>query len=180
MIASLVEGDVGIKIHELKEELAKNVGVTRALKNLPHITFHPPFEVRSGNLARLTKRLEEIAARQKAFSIQLSGFDHFEDRVWFVDIEPSEKLLGVKHDVMRGASSLVSVRLDPEKERNPHFHVTLAFQEGDPTHPEKILSFLGTKQFEQEFLVNHLALLQWTGDGWIVDRMFTFSTPTPS
>ena len=80
------------EILSFQKEIEVSFGATHAQKATPHITVIPPFETTIESLLRLREKivhqLPELSSEK--ITIQLNGFQIFDSRTLFVDVEKDE------------------------------------------------------------------------------------------
>lgn len=116
------------QIKELIHNISKNhhvFGVTRR-RVVPHITLVGPLF--TDNEKMLVKEFRNIVSRYKPVSFRLNDFDAFENRVIFVNIEPSKELQNLRHELVQSLQEFC--RLDEHDYEIDYLpHATLAFKD---------------------------------------------------
>lgn len=141
-VAHVLEAEELQVVEALKKDIANRCGVYAALRLPAHVTLIPPFE--AGTVSLFTERLRTYAMMNAGFKVPMTGFGHFGDRVWFLDTGSQEKLLEMKRTVTRFGIESGLFATDPDI-REPHFHVTLASKDVNPSGFLRVQKFLEGK-----------------------------------
>ncbi len=133
-IAALIAEPLAAQVLEMKLAIQKQFGFTHALRSPAHLTLIPPF---------FFDRREELreavrAVRVPAFTLNVTGFGHFQKRVIFLDVKTTLPLIGLYHLAMETVRKLHI----PVKEINRPFHphVTLAHRDCRADACDRVLS----------------------------------------
>lgn len=112
-------------IKELKDGISKNFHVTNR-KIIPHVSLVGPLS--TNNEKRLIRAVVDIAKNYKLIKLNLDRVGHFEDRVIFVKIIPSEELEQLRVDLVDELDEFCD--LSPfDKEKPFKYHATLVLHD---------------------------------------------------
>ena len=161
------------EVKELKLEMKKRYGAAHALKSPAHITLQMPFRWEPEQQYILCELLREFAANQKAFTVQLNGFDCFAPRVIFLKVEDHKPFLPFQSSLQTVlmASGIIS---EPARYQPFHPHMTIATRDLSPEAFEKAWPEYREKSFEGAFQVQSIFLLKHNGRHWDILDEFSF------
>ncbi len=165
-IALLPDEAIQKEVTAFKKECADKFKASHALTSPPHITLHPPFPWPMNRLSELGDVLDDFAANQQPFEIQLSGFSCFKPRVLFVDVKHNDKLQGLQKSLLLHLNE--TLNLKDEKAVRFHAHMTIAHR--DLQHwifPEAWAWFSG-KSYDRKFTVENISLMEHNRGRWEV------------
>lgn len=153
----------------LKKEVSERFDTIHSLKSPPHITLLRPFPASEVREARLKEQLQKLAGEFHSFSLRLSGFGHFGNRVVFIQPEFHPDLLALHSKSIKLFQEELPVKLRQEVQSNPfHPHLTLAHRDLSPEQFELCWHWLNKKEYKSDFLVTSVALFKHNGKVWEV------------
>lgn len=174
-IALIPHMELREEIRALKEDLKERFNAKHALNSPGHITLQMPFRSSTELEPCLINSLQELAANQDAFTIQLSGFDCFSPRVIFVKVIDHDpiiplhaKLISILREKIRLTEKVIS--------QNIHPHITIATRDLSAAKFKEAWREFKNKEFEASFLSKSLFLLKHDGKKWDIHREFHFKT----
>ena len=100
-------------------------GVTKK-RVVPHISLVGPFRIR--NQKDLVSKFVAVCKKYKYIRFKLSGFGHFDDRVIYVDVKPTNKLIEFRQELFKELEPLIST-VDTDYLEPFAFHSTIAFKD---------------------------------------------------
>ncbi|OPJ59872.1 2'-5' RNA ligase family protein [Clostridium oryzae] len=134
VIVCTVKGEAGEFNNNLRKELFKKYK-TKSSKLPAHFTIKAPFEY-DGNIEELEKCIEDFWKEEKPEAYSIEGYDHFDDRVIYMNVNMSEE--GKKmHDRLIDKMSLVPyIDFTKKDGKDKTFHITLATRMHKPLFNE--------------------------------------------
>ncbi len=172
-----LEGDDARMVDELRIEIAEKFSVQGALRLPPHLTIFPPFELEESKKALLVPVLEQFAKKREAFSLAVTDFNHFDETVWFIDVEQSAVLFDLKTQLAGILLENFAVVEDLRGRKGPHFHITLAYKDVTPEKFGIIGEFLKGKKVPVKTLrVGAITLFAHRDEKWLPAGRFGFES----
>ncbi|PRY89875.1 2'-5' RNA ligase family protein [Mongoliibacter ruber] len=166
-IALVPEGEIQQKASAIKEDLRGKFNLKYALKSPAHITLKMPFLWNELKEEELIKPLSRFAKSYGSFSLKLSGFWHFGNRVIFIDVASSSELKKLQTDLIK--FSKLDLKLVQElSDRNYSPHMTVAFKDIKPKLFDTYWDYVKNLRFKEKFDVSHLAILKKVEGSWKV------------
>jgi len=128
LIELRLSGKTKIYLKDLAHKIAKKCRVRGAIRKrvVPHVSLFGPF--RTNQEKELINRFTKVCKDQDLINYRLNGFDHFDDRVVHVHIDPSTELIQFRREL---AKLLIPICTTKEYDHNNEFkfHATLAFKD---------------------------------------------------
>lgn len=156
---------------EIREEVTHfklyasgHFNASHALKSPPHITLFPPFRWAPAKEAELKEAVSDFAATHEPFGVILEHFDHFDRRVIFVHVIPTEELLRLQKALKVHLSQKIG--LEHSDSRPYHPHMTVAFKDLKPEAFQEAWTYFSQQSYERDFETDQLCLLQHDGKQW--------------
>jgi len=161
------------QIKALKEEIKERFNAMHALRSPAHITIQMPFKRSKKDEPYLINTLQEFAAYQKMFMVNLSGFDCFSPKVIFVKVVDHEAIISVHTQLKKILTEKMEFK-ENVISQNIHPHMTIA--SGDLSVEAFRVSWVEfeKREFEASFLNKSLFLLKHNGKFWEIYREFLF------
>ncbi len=148
---------------KLKVEMRDLFNSKASLNSPAHITLHMPFKWKEKKKNTLIEALSGISFPE--FHLQISGFDRFEPRVIFADVDHPTELFSLQKKV-----SVVCQKLglgdSTYRDKGFHPHITLGFRDLKKNIFPAAWSHFKQKKLETSFIVKEFVLLQHDGKLW--------------
>jgi len=113
----------------VERRLCESLGISRGLRQPPHITVKPPFAVES--IEPFTSYLDNLAVSMPSIRVTLDGYDAFAPHVLFLSVQPNVELLNLHLRILRDLSECFGISPGPGEGEQVRFHSTIAL--GDMT-----------------------------------------------
>lgn len=161
------------QIQDIKLEVKDKFNSSHSLNAPPHITLISPFRMEEEQEDQLDSLLEVFAQGFQPFNVQLKNFSTFPPRVVFIDVVKSPELVELQKKLEEIARSKPEMFAYNYQEREYHPHVTLAFKDLSKSNFYKAWDTFKDRDFEENFVSDHVYLLKHNGERWEVIRSFT-------
>jgi 2'-5' RNA ligase len=163
------------KVRAVKERMKADFKSGHALKSPAHITLQMPFKRNSTGELAISDTLEQFAAREASFTVDLDGFGCFAPRVIFIRITNPEPVIALH----RRLKKVLLEELDfPGSEimKTVQPHITVATR--DLTREAFAEAWPGfqDEEFKGSFNANSLFLLKHNGRDWDILKEFPFKS----
>lgn len=114
-------------IRDIELKLANDTGNFAGLGQPPHVTVKRPFDVSNvEDIQKCLSIMSDLAARTKAFELELSGIGNFSDSVLYLRPTYSESLIAIHDDLVTEVESIFPGSKTMREGDNMIFHSTLA------------------------------------------------------
>jgi 2'-5' RNA ligase len=167
-IAVVPFSDLQNKVNELKRDIATRFNSARALKVVPHITLKAPFLWPATSHATLLKWFDNLKLPEHSFTLALQGFGSFKNKknpVIFIKPVANLPLTLLQRELINSFAALEPAIVQPiDKNFTPH--MTIAYRDLTPANFEKAWEEYSHKEFEEQFEINAVHLLQHNGTQW--------------
>lgn len=170
LIAVIPFRDLRNKVNELKRDIAMRFHSARALKVMPHITLKAPFKWPPAAHNMLLKWFVDLKLPGPSFTVLLQGFGAFNNRkspVIFIKPADNISLVLLQRELVNRLGALEPAVVQPT-DKNFTPHMTIAYRNLTPANFEKAWEEYRHKEFEEQFEVNAVHLLQHNGTQWNV------------
>lgn len=171
-VALLLPTEISQSVIKLQKYCAENFHSEKALNSPPHITLQPPFTFPIDEKQKLLDYLRNFAKNNISISIILDGFNCFEPRVIYIDVQHTTELLQVQKKLKVGFEEQFQIQDDRYQNRSFCPHVTIAFKDLTRTNFDRAWAEFKTQSIHHEFTVNKLSLLKYDGRSWQLDQTF--------
>ena len=164
------------RIRLLKLEIRDNYGAKHALKLPAHITLQIPFRIHDNNETLLFEMLKEFAAKQERFTVKISGFRKFGNRVIFADLESKQPVM----ELCERLQNLLCAHLDLKNHEKTHAiypHLTLASRDLEYRIFPRVWADFKDREFQDSFEASSIFLLKHNGKSWDILKEFEFAKP---
>lgn len=164
-IAILPDEAIQKEVTGFKKYMQEHYNASHALKSPPHITLFPPFKWQPGRVNVLIQALDDFANDTNRFDLILKNFNSFPPRVLFVDVEKSEQLRTLQHDLEVCLKNKLYLQNDRNHgDFNPH--MTIAHKDLDRTSYAKAWAYFSKQTYQRTFHVDAITLLEHKMGKW--------------
>jgi 2'-5' RNA ligase len=160
------------EVTAFKQACARLFHASHALKSPPHITLIPPFPWNPANLAKLADALDDFAARQSMFPVELHDFDCFKPRVIFIKPLPNEQLDNLQATLESHLEKTVGWK--DERSRGFHPHLTIAHRDLKHWLFPKAREHFSAVEYRRTFDADRLTLLEHLKGRWEIYEEYFF------
>lgn len=163
----LLEEEAFNYVRERELELFASSGLEAGLRQPPHITIKPPFEAKE--LQTHLEYLETLANEVEPFEIRFKGFNHFDDKVIYLDVMHNEKLFELNEKITSDLSAVEDAMI---------FHATIAYSDINSTKFKEAYDSLIKKTTpEFKFIFKKIGLFYKLSNdaGWIIIKEATLN-----
>jgi 2'-5' RNA ligase len=167
-IALLPPHTLAMQIHFIKEEIAVKYRSKYALKIPEHITLIPPFHCSDELLETIIDRLKNLCHEKHPFEVVLRNFGQFNKSVLYIQASshPIEAIAMLHQAVKKVLVEEFSSVKFPQNGGKFTPHLTIANKDLTKSNFKRAWEELGKKNFEAEFLVNSICLLNHVNGLW--------------
>jgi 2'-5' RNA ligase len=165
-IALLPTEHIQQEVTSFKNICAERFKASHALTSPPHITLIPPFPWPATKLNKLGNTLDNFAAVQKSFEVQLKDFNCFKPRVLFVDVLPNPLLLNLQKALIEHLEE--SVGLKDERNNRFHAHMTIAHRDLRHWVFSEAWEYFSQQRYTRIFIAQQLSLMEHSRGHWQV------------
>ncbi|GAA4462804.1 2'-5' RNA ligase family protein [Nibrella saemangeumensis] len=164
-VAILPDEQIQQEVTAFKLAAAEQFGSRHALKSPPHITLIPPFKWSADEMPVIQESLTAAASQLAPFPIHLQNFDHFGQRVIFVDVKTDESLV----NCYQLTANVFHQHLGITPDTRPfHAHMTVAFKDLQRKVFRDAWAYFSQQPYDRTFTAHALTLLKHTGQKWEV------------
>lgn len=171
-IALLADGEVSKEAMIQKQYMLEQYGCRVALKSPPHITIVPPFNIKEEDEEVLTGCLDKIHLPFDSIEVQTRNYDHFGNRVIFIDIESSTSLGYLVEQVYDHLNACGFPLIKDERPFHPH--ITIANRDIPKRNFRDIFRQFKEMKLEKLMTISQLTLLKNEPGKWTILRSFPF------
>ena len=150
----------------LKEHFRDQYHCKAALNSPPHITLHMPFQWKEAKEEKLMQALGLFSAGKIPFSISFNNFSCFAPKVIYIDINPSDSLTTLQHELFRCCKVKLNLFNAQYRDLPFHPHLTLTFRDMKKDVFPMAWEEFRVKKFSGEFSVDKITLLKHDGKHW--------------
>lgn len=176
-VAIVPEGEIQIKLQNLKLHISEHYQTKAAMKSPAHLTLFPPFVAEGNSELPLRQTMDRTVALFQPFVLYTNNFDYFPPRVAFVALEANEQLNKLERAVRHHLKELAFLR-STKIQSHFHPHITLGNRDWTPEQFEACRNELRTKKFCEQLPVQDVSLLRYNQTEWeIIHRASLLGNP---
>ncbi|MFD3158413.1 2'-5' RNA ligase family protein [Haloimpatiens sp. FM7330] len=164
-----------LKLHEtLINQIDFKFGVKR--QKLPaHFTIKAPFELENiDNVNELENLIENFCKNNHKQKIDIDGFNHFSDRVIYMNINPSKEAVEIHDKFIDQLKTLHWLEWRKNDGKNKTFHCTVATKFKSNKFND-IWNFVSKYNPHFNLYFDNISILKWNNRRWETYREFKLS-----
>ena len=168
VIVSSARGKASDLNKKIKVDLMEKFNA-RGSKLPPHFTIKAPFE--TDDIHDVEKTIEGFSERNFKTKYVINGFNHFNKRVVYMNVEMSEEAKKV-HDELIDELEKVNVTFDKKDGKDKIFHITLA-SKNVQTNFELIWHYILDFNCYFELYFDNIEIYKLQNNKWMLYRCFS-------
>lgn len=169
VIVCEVKGEGGKFNNHLRKEVYEKLGARSS--TLPaHFTIKAPFEY-EGDMSDLDEKLKQFCKDEKAAPFKLDGYNHFDDRVIYMDVAMSKEGKALHDRLIDTLIELPYLDFDKKDGKDKIFHVTVSSKKIQPIY-SKLWEYVHQYPCKFECGFDNITLYKWEGHKWIEHRVY--------
>lgn len=162
------------EVMAFKEYVKEHFDSKAALRSPAHITLHMPFEWKLKKEEVLIETLHNFHFPQSV-QVELKNFNHFEDRVVYVDVVANPLLEQLQKSLVTHVKQNLGLTNEAYNRRGFHPHATIAFRDLNKARFREAWAHFQTQTYHAKFSTSAFHLLKHTPGRWDVFKEFTFT-----
>lgn len=140
---------------------------------VPHLTIKRWFELDEAGVRSVYAALDEIARTHKQSSYRLRGLNNFGEGVIFVDVAPTQEMLGTVSAVMKAMRGIEGMTFDEYDEIEGDLHATVAMRALKPFDFKETWDYLQTlPELDMNLQFDNIAILKKVDNKWIPEKVW--------
>jgi len=173
-VAIVCTGKPAKRIRQYKQWMKEHFACTVAMRSPAHITLIPPFWIDELQENKLRRVLQAFESDIGQIDVHLNGFDHFGNRVLFVNPANSPELEQLKQQVENHFINYLGNIIKADG-RPFHPHITIANRDLKPTDFAKAWAHFSKIDLQESFQANTVSLLKLNEGRWdiVFEKMFS-------
>jgi len=172
-IAVLPPKEIRKEINIFQNYAASYFETKHALNSPPHITVFPPFRWSEGEEDKLIESVEDLAANNNSFYIQLENFGNFAPKVIYINVNENDELKKLHLNTLSKMYTSFEIENKSPHQYTPH--IIVAFRDLKRNFFLKAWSHFANTKYERAFNAENLALLKHEDGKWIIVNEFELS-----
>ena len=171
VIVSIVKGEAGDFNNELRKEVFEKFKA-KSSKLPAHFTIKSPFEY-DGSINELEEILEDYSKEAKVKPYKITGFNHFDDRVIYMDVSMSKEAKKIHDRLIDKLEVLPFINFNKKDGKDKVFHVTITSKKLPPKFKD-VWEYVN--EFNCDYICNfdNIALYKWEDNTWKLHKEYKF------
>lgn len=169
VIVSVVKGTAGDFNNNLRKDIF-NKFKARSSKLPAHFTIKAPFEY-DGDISDLEKAIEKICTNSKAASYNIDGYNHFDNRVIYMDVKMSKEGKELHDNIIDEISKLPYIEFTNYDGKDKVFHVTLSSKKIQPIY-NQLWDYVNQFPCYFNCIFNNVSIYMWNNNTWELYKEF--------
>ena len=169
VIVSIVKGPAGDFNNNLRKDIFSKYKA-KSSKLPAHFTIKAPFEYNE-NITDLENCIEEISKKEKATPYKIDGYNHFDDRVIYMDVNMSKEAKKVHDELIDKLSTISYINFKNNEGKDKIFHVTLSSKKIQKIY-KQLWDYVNTIPCFFDCMFDNICIYKWQNNTWVLHREY--------
>lgn len=169
VIVSVIKGEAGKFNNNIRKEVFEKFKA-KSSKLPAHFTIKAPFEY-DGDITKLESTLERFTSKEKATSLLINGYDHFEDRVIYMKVDMSKEGKEVHDKLIDKLSRFSYINFNKKDGKDKIFHVTISSKKLPPKYND-VWNYVKDIPCEFNCFFDNISIFKWEGNTWHLHKEY--------
>lgn len=169
VIVCVVDQEAGKFNNRLRAELWEKMQV-KSSKLPAHFTIKAPFEY-EGKLTELEQRLEAFCQKEKAAPFKLKGYNHFDERVIYMDVDMSEEGKMLHERLIEELEQVPYIEFNKQDGKDKVFHVTVSSKKLQPVYQE-VWAYVQKYPCNFNCSFDNISIYEWRENTWQIYKTY--------
>ena len=169
VIVSVVKGEAGNFNNNLRKEIFEKFKA-KSSKLPAHFTIKAPFEY-EGSIKNLEEVIEEVCNNEKAAPYVIDGYNHFDDRVIYMDVNMSYEGKKVHDKLIEKMNTIPYIEFTKKDGKDKIFHVTLSSKRIQKVY-HSLWEYINKIPCHFKCDFDNVCIYKWEDNTWKLYREF--------
>ena len=169
VIVSVVKGTAGDFNNNLRKDIFKKFKA-KSSKLPAHFTIKAPFEY-DGDISDLESAIEKVCANVKAASYEIDGYNHFDNRVIYMDVKMSNEGKELHDNIIDEISKLPYIKFTNNDGKDKVFHVTLSSKKIQGIY-DQLWDYVNQFSCHFDCIFDNISIYKWQNSTWELYKEF--------
>ena len=172
VIVAEVRGKAGEMNHALRKEVREKFGAKSS--TLPaHFTIKAPFEY-NGSMKELKLALRDFVKDEKAQPYEVIGYNHFDRRVIYMQMQMSKEAKAVHDRVIDLLESFPYIECNKKDGKDKIFHITVSSKKLERIY-DQLWEYVHQYPCNFDCSFDNISLYRWHETKWVLEEAFELS-----
>lgn len=172
VIVSVVHGEGGDFNNDLRREIF-NKFKAKSSKLPAHFTIKAPFEVED-EIKEIEYILESFTKKYSKTPYKIEGYNHFDDRVIYMDVKMSKEGKEVHDRLIDELSKVSYINFDKKDGKNKIIHVTISSKKIRDIYNE-LWDYVNEYPCNFNCSFDNVTIYNWQDNTWKVHKEYAFN-----
>ncbi|GGE79227.1 2'-5' RNA ligase family protein [Priestia taiwanensis] len=168
VLAFVLDDAAGTFNNEMRRDVFEKFGA-KSSKLPAHITIKSPFEAE--RIEEMEHVLERFAKKEKAAPIHIKGYNHFDDRVIYMDVFASKEAKEMHDRLIENLQTLPWLQFQAHDGKDKIFHLTITSKKIQKIFSE-LWEYVHQSPCDFESSFSTISLYRWEQHTWILHKEY--------
>lgn len=168
LIVCLINGNAKDFHHHLVEDVCQRFNVKRQ-RLQSHITLKAPFKIK--DLTQIEEITETFCLNHKASSFTMSGYNHFNEKVIYMDIHPSVDTIKNCEEYKNLLRNIEEIEWKRNESGRHKFHCTIVSKLNKNIYKD-IWTYVNQYPYSFDCSFDNITIMVLDKDGWNVKKSY--------
>lgn len=171
VIVSVIKGEAGDFNNNLRKEVYDKFKA-KSSKLPAHFTIKAPFEY-DGDIKELEKSIENYCTSHKREPLEIKGYNHFDDRVIYMDMIMSEEGKALHDELISKMSRIPYIEFTNKDGKDKIFHITISSKRIKTIYYD-LWNYVNKYPCNFHGYFDNVCIYRWETNTWVLHREYLF------
>lgn len=171
VVVSVIKGEAGEFNNNLRREVYEKFKA-KSSKLPAHFTIKAPFEY-DGNIKELEKCIENYCISHRMESLEIKGYNHFDDRVIYMDMVMSREGKILHDGLVEKMSEIPYIEFTNKDGKDKVFHITVSSKRIKSIYYD-LWNYVNKYPCKFKGNFDNVSIYRWENNTWILHKEYLF------
>lgn len=171
VIVSVIKGEAGDFNNNLRKEVYEKFKA-KSSKLPAHFTIKAPFEY-DGDIKELEKSIENFCMSHKKEPLEIKGYNHFDDRVIYMDMTMSREGKVLHDGLIEEMSKFPYIEFIDKDGKDKIFHITISSKRIKSIYYD-LWNYVNKYPCNFQGYFDNVSIYKWDNNTWILHKEYLF------
>lgn len=171
VIVSVIKGEAGDFNNNLRKEVYEKFRA-KSSKLPAHFTIKAPFEY-DDDIIEVEKSIEDYCIHHRREPLEIKGYNHFEDRVIYMDMVMSGKGKILHDGLIEEMSKVPYIEFTNKDGKDKIFHITISSKRIKSIYYD-LWNYVNKYPCNFQGYFDNVSIYRWENNTWVLHKEYLF------
>ena len=171
VIVSVIKGEAGDFNNDLRKEVYEKFRA-KSSKLPAHFTIKAPFEY-DDDITEIEKSIEDYCIHHRREPLEIEGYNHFEDRVIYMDMAMSREGKILHDGLIEEMSKVPYIEFTNKDGKDKIFHITISSKRIKSIYYD-LWNYVNKYPCNFQGYFDNVSIYRWENNTWVLHKEYLF------